>query len=96
MVFSQSKWEIQFNNFIPTGIYLLKVNSRNTRRSCEISSKLTINIPEQRQRRSDVALNKIKYFSFDIQNPFNLVPKIYPKTNQLMRLLTIQMAGNKL
>ena len=84
MVFSQSKWEIQFNKFIPTGICLLKVNGRNTRRSCEISSKLTINIPERRQRRSDVVPKKIKHFSFDTQNPFNLVPKTYPKTNELM------------
>ena len=33
------------------GIYLLKVNNRNTRARCEISSKLTIKIPEQRQWR---------------------------------------------
>ena len=31
----------------PPGIYLLKVNSGNTRKMCEISSKLTIKIPEQ-------------------------------------------------
>ena len=80
MMFSESKWEIQFNNFIPTGIYLLKVNSRNTRTSCEISSKLTINIPERRQRRSDVVLKKIKHFSFDTQNSFNLVPKNTQRT----------------
>ena len=73
MVFSQSKSEIQFDNLIPTGIYLLKFNSRNTRTGCEISLKLTINIPEQRQRRSDVVLKNLA-----------LVPKIYPKTNQLM------------
>ena len=30
------------NNF-PAGIYLLKVNNRNTRTRCEICSKLTIN-----------------------------------------------------
>ena len=29
----------------PAGIYLLKVNYRNTRTSCEICSKLTIKIP---------------------------------------------------
>ena len=33
---------------IPTGIYLLKVNNRNTRTRCEICSKLTIKIPERR------------------------------------------------
>ena len=37
------------------GIYLLKVNNRNTRTRSEICSKLTIKIPELRQwRRSGV------------------------------------------
>ena len=31
----------------PAGIYLLKVNNRNTRRRCEIYSKLTIKTPER-------------------------------------------------
>ena len=39
----------------PPGIYLLKVNDRNTRISCEIYSKLTIKTPDRRQwRRSGV------------------------------------------
>ena len=29
-------------------IYLFKVNNRNTRKNCEICSKLTIKTPEQR------------------------------------------------
>ena len=33
----------------PVGIYLLKVNNRNNRTRCEISSKLTIKKPERRQ-----------------------------------------------
>ena len=33
---------------IPAGIYLLKVNNRNTRTRCEICSKLTIKTPERR------------------------------------------------
>ena len=33
--------------FHPAGIYLLKVNSRNTRIRCEICSKLTIKTPER-------------------------------------------------
>ena len=33
----------------PAGIYMFKVNNRNTRTSCEIRSKLTIKTPEQRQ-----------------------------------------------
>ena len=32
----------------PTGIYLLKVNNRNTRTRYEICSKLTIKTPERR------------------------------------------------
>ena len=30
----------------PVGIYLLKVNNRNTRTRCEICSKLTVKTPE--------------------------------------------------
>ena len=41
--------DIQYrNNFYawaPAGIYLLKVNNRNTRTRCEICSKLTLKIP---------------------------------------------------
>ena len=32
----------------PAGIYLLKVNNRNTRTRCEICSMLTIKTPERR------------------------------------------------
>ena len=32
----------------PAGIYLLKVNNRNTRTRCEICSKLTIKTSERR------------------------------------------------
>ena len=35
-------------NTVPAGIYLLKVNNRNTRTRCEICSKLTIKTPERR------------------------------------------------
>ena len=36
------------NNFInQTGIYLFKVNNRNTRTMCEIYSRLTIKTPER-------------------------------------------------
>ena len=39
----------------PIAIYLLKINSENTKTSCEICSKLLIKTPEQRQwRHSDV------------------------------------------
>ena len=39
---------IDRNSSIPAGIYLLKVNTRNTRTRCEICSKLTIKTPERR------------------------------------------------
>ena len=40
---------------LPAGIYLLKVNNRNSRTRCEIGSQLTIKIPKRRQwRRSDI------------------------------------------
>ena len=42
----------------PAGIYLLKVNNRNTRTKCEICSKLTVKIPERR-REKEVAAMKI-------------------------------------
>ena len=32
----------------PVSIYLLKVNNKNTRKMCEICSKLTIKTPERR------------------------------------------------
>ena len=37
-----------FDKFSPVGIYLLKVNKRNTRTRCEICSKLTIKTPKRR------------------------------------------------
>ena len=45
------------SKFYPVGIYLLKVNNRNTITRCEICSKLTIKTPERYQwRRSGVFL----------------------------------------
>ena len=35
------------NRAIPVAIYLLKVNNRNTRKMCEICSKLTVKTPER-------------------------------------------------
>ena len=49
---------------MPAGIYLFKVNNRNTRTGCEICSKLTINTPERRQwRRSGVFIVKFEHIS---------------------------------
>ena len=41
----------------PAGMYLLKVINRNTRTRCEIYSKLTIKLPEQRR------LSHLSYFT---------------------------------
>ena len=35
----------------PVGIYMLKINNRNSRTRCEICLKLTIKTPERRQQR---------------------------------------------
>ena len=41
----------------PAGIYLLKINNRNTKTRCEISSKLTLKIPERHHwRRSRIII----------------------------------------
>ena len=49
---------------IPAGIYLFKVNNRNTRTRCEICSKLTINTPERRHwRRSGVFIVNFEHIS---------------------------------
>ena len=48
-----SEWVSRIN--LPANIYLFKVNNRNTGKTCKISSKLTIKIPESRRwRHSDV------------------------------------------
>ena len=44
------------------GIYLLKVNNRNTRTKCKICSKLTIKAPERHQWRK-VGLGELRQFS---------------------------------
>ena len=50
---------------IPAAIYLLKVNNRNIRASCEICSKLPIKTPERHQsRRSGVFIAKFENISF--------------------------------
>ena len=46
------------------GIYLFKVNNRNTRARCEICSKLTIKIPERRHwRRSGIFIANFEHIS---------------------------------
>ena len=48
----------------PAGIYLLKVNNRNTKTRCEICSKLTIKTPERSHwRRSSVFIVNFEHIS---------------------------------
>ena len=48
----------------PAGIYLLKVNSRNTRARCDVCSKLTIKTPERRHwLRSSVFIVNFEHIS---------------------------------
>ena len=46
----KSKTNIFDESINSAGIYLLKVNNRNTRTRCEICSKLTIKTPKRRQQ----------------------------------------------
>ena len=49
----------------PPGIYLLKVNNRNTRTRCEICSKFTIKTPKRRHwRRSGVFIVNFEHISY--------------------------------
>ena len=49
----------------PANIYLFKVNNRNTRKRCEIYSKLAIKTPERRQwHRSDVFIVNFEHVSY--------------------------------
>ena len=41
--------ELQHKTWSPAGNYMFKVNNRNTRTRCEISSKPTVKTPERRQ-----------------------------------------------
>ena len=50
--------------FIPVGIYLLKVDNKNTRAGCEICSKLAIKTPERRRwRHSGVFIVNFEHIS---------------------------------
>ena len=50
--------------YSPAGIYLLKVNKRNTRTRCEKCSELTVKIPERRHwRRSGIFIVNFEHIS---------------------------------
>ena len=46
-IFQVKIFNVKHSWMYPAGIYLLKVNNRNTRTRCEICSKLTIKTPER-------------------------------------------------
>ena len=45
---------------IPANMYLYKVSNRNTTKKCKICSKLTMKVPEQRQRQVGIGLKWVK------------------------------------
>ena len=47
----------------PANIYLFKVNNRNTRKTCEICSKLTLKTPERRQWHSGLFIVNFEHIS---------------------------------
>ena len=58
-----AKWWCQYSTY-SAGIYLLKVNNRNTRTRCEICLKLTINVPELRHwRHSGIIIVNFEHIS---------------------------------
>ena len=55
---------IILQDFFLAGIYLLKVNNKNTRARCEICSTLATKTPERRQwRRSGVFIVNLEHIS---------------------------------
>ena len=60
------KWEMAKSPF-PVGIYLLKVNNKNSRTRWEICSKLTIKTPERRHwRRLGCCIYKFVHYFVDL------------------------------
>ena len=51
-----SKIKIDWRTLIPTGVYLFLVINGNTKKTCEICSKLTIKTPKQRQWRRGISI----------------------------------------
>ena len=47
----------------PAYIYLFKVNNRNSKKRCEISSKLTIKTPKRHQKRHPVFIANFEHIS---------------------------------
>ena len=63
-------------NPFPVGVYLFKVNNRNTRTRCEICSKLTVKTPERRQANSDWVISYLLPYFHEKKN------SVFEKTDQ--------------
>ena len=64
LVFENSDAEKQVPKNFPAHIFLFKVSNRNTRKRCEICSKLIIKTPERHHwRRSGVFIVNFEYIS---------------------------------
>ena len=86
-------WKYCLDLFNPTNIYLLKINNRNTRKGCEIFSKLTtIKTPKRRQwRRFGVVMltlcikvfivdfERVSFYWDDLQNVSRGITKRHQK-----------------
>ena len=65
-VFIKTKFMVRLRLwYFPAGNYMFKVNNRNTRKRCEICSKLTIKTPERRHHwhRSGVFIVNFEHIS---------------------------------
>ena len=63
--------------YYPAGIYLPKVNKRNSRTRCEICSKLTIKIPERRHCRSSVSIVNFEHVIGDWERLNTILCTVY-------------------
>ena len=67
-----ASWKIRQQwQMSPAGIYLLKINNRNTRTRCEIRSKLTIKISERHQNGQTHSSNSSALGGFSRLYPTN-------------------------
>ena len=83
--------KMSVKGIFPAGIYLLKVNNRNTGKRCEICSKLTIKIPEQRQwPRSDIFIVNFEHVIAGwVGSRFSLFHTIQMSTMKLQRSIKL-------
>ena len=64
-IYGQKSQVSMVTTIIPAGIYLLKVNNRNTRTRCEICLELTMKTPERRHWcRSSVFIVNFEHISY--------------------------------